>query len=189
MNKDQIMELRLRLLENGYTPLPNLDKRICYKGWPKVKVTKERIQQWKRMRKYQATGIRLENGLAVVDLDIDQKIAMEKVKVAVNKLFVDWEIDPENVPVRHGKGYKQAWFVRTDEPFAYLHSHHWLAPNAGPNEAPAHAEIFGGARPRLAGGTPFCCPVPSGICAIAGNEVRSGDVQETARRSRLSERH
>ena len=63
--------LRLRLLANGYTPLPNFDKVCLEWNWPRLVVDAAEIVSWKGSRslRRQATGLRVENGLCVADVD------------------------------------------------------------------------------------------------------------------------
>ena len=72
---DQITALRLKLLENGFSPIRNRDKRTFCEGWPSLEITPDEIARWSRMTRDKATGIRVEHGLAVIDTDIhDQKV-------------------------------------------------------------------------------------------------------------------
>src|SRR6478609_6726907 len=68
---DPLTALRLRLLENGYTPLPNRNKVCRQWNWPRLKVDKAMILSWhgSRSLRRQATGLRVENGLCVLDVD------------------------------------------------------------------------------------------------------------------------
>ena len=60
-------ELRLKLLANGYVPLPNEGKPCYLKGWPRVTVTESLVLSWAR-RYSPTTGLRLDN-LVAFDLD------------------------------------------------------------------------------------------------------------------------
>ena len=52
--------LRLRLYENGFTPLANKSKMCLIKGWSTLEVTPELIQSkaWARSGSFLDTGIR-----------------------------------------------------------------------------------------------------------------------------------
>lgn len=140
-------KLRLALLANGYTPLANRDKACYLEGWPKIEVTETVLRKWDRSRRFAATGIRIENGLAVIDMDIDHKIA-EDVLARLEANFPALA----SAPLRHSGGDKFALFVRTSEPFGRLHSRRWIAPGENADEHGAHAmEIFGGTSPRQFG--------------------------------------
>lgn len=141
-------KLRLQLLENGWSPIPNIGKACYLEGWPDVAVTPEVIDHWeRRFRRFPDTGLRVENGLAVIDFDIDHEV-MERVAAAVER-----EV-PETLGalVRYGKGSKEAWFVCTTELFSRIHSHRFTAPGENVDEhGTHHVEIFGGAAARQFG--------------------------------------
>lgn len=142
---DTIYDLRKQLLSNGFTPLPNRDKRCFLERWPSVEVTDAALQNWQRkVRRFSATGLRVENGLAVIDIDVDHPI-MEKLAVALEKVV------PEGYLLRRGKGHKEAWFVRTAEPFTRIFTRRWTAPGTTADEGTCCVEIFGGATPRQFG--------------------------------------
>lgn len=141
-------QLRKTLLANGYTPTPNVGKACYMKGWPTVEVDDDTIEHWgKRHTRFADTGIRVENDLAVIDIDINHEV-IEHVARAIEEAF------PQVLSglVRYGKGYKEAWFVRTREPFTRLHTRRWLASGADLERDGAQVvEIFGGASPRQFG--------------------------------------
>lgn len=144
-------ELRKQLLANGYLCLANLDKRCVLPDWPRVAVDTKMIERWTRMRRYGATGIRVENGLAVIDIDVNDA----KVTTAIS----DWivrnipELGDPNAPwlVRVGKGHKEAWFVRTAETFSRLHTRRWVRSGDTTDDGTHSVEIFGGGSPRQFG--------------------------------------
>lgn len=138
---DEVEALRLRLLANGYQPLANRDKRCFLPAWPSVNVTSEAIAEWRRKHsgRYTATGVRLGNGLACCDVDIDdQKI--------VDALF-NWTLDTfpetEQACVRRGSGNKEAIFLRTTEPFGRIHTRAFQKPGALGDDPAHRVEIFG----------------------------------------------
>jgi hypothetical protein len=145
---DNTSALRKQLLANGYTPLPNVGKMTFMEGWPKKEVTPEVIDTWSRRNKrWPDTGIRVENGLAVIDLDIDHEV-IEQVAKALEAEFPELR----RALIRYGKGVKEAWFLRTSEPFSRIHSHRFTAPGENVEEhGTHHVEIFGGASPRQFG--------------------------------------
>jgi hypothetical protein len=148
---DGITSLRLRLLENGYTPIRNRDKRTFMKAWPTAEITPEEIARWERkFPQDTATGLRLEDGLAVIDFDIDDPIMKDIANAVLDAVpaLADQRVP---LPVRFGKGSKEAWFVRVDHPFGRLHSRAWLRPGTGPDEGAHRVEVFGGASPRQFG--------------------------------------
>lgn len=141
-------QLRLKLLENGWSPIPNRDKRTFLEGWPSIEIMPELIRQWGRARRWPATGLRIENGLAVIDIDVNDQKAFDAVWAAMAAA------DPDIVQcglLRRGKGCKVALFVRVEEPFAYMHTRRWRWPGAGPDDETMAVEIFGGAAARQFG--------------------------------------
>lgn len=146
---NSIEQLRLQLVENGYSPLPNIDKRCFLKGWPDVAIDADEIARWSRRHKrWTATGLRVEKGLAVVDIDVCDQAAADAVIKAIG------EAVPDMVDCglqRFGKGSKVALFVRTDELFSRIHTRRWLAPGATPDDDTHCVEIFGGAAARQFG--------------------------------------
>lgn len=149
-NADAQTEFRRAALENGYTPLPNDDKRCMVKGWGTLEPTPEAIEEWSRKLVYQATGLRVENGLCAIDVDIDDSALVERL----------WERAVAQYPqlrdalVRFGSGDKELWLCRTDEPFSVIFSTLHVKPGVDPEEddAPAYRlEAFGGGHTRQIG--------------------------------------
>lgn len=136
-----ITALRRKLLENGYTPLPNYDKRNFLKGWPTVEVDEAALATWARKHKsFAATGLRLDNGLAVIDIDIDDEIVPRLADIFHDSL------------IRFGGGeWKEARFMRTSEPFGRIHSRRWVRPGESLDGPAQGIEIFGGASARQFG--------------------------------------
>lgn len=145
---DTITQQRLQLLANGFTPLPNLGKTCYMKDWPRIEVTETEIAKWaRRHKRYTSTGVRVENGLAVIDFDVDDEI-MDVIAERVLDRLEGLANEDVPLPVRGGKGSKEAWFVRTVEPFKRAYSHAWIKPG-GAEDDPAHrVEIFGGVSAR-----------------------------------------
>lgn len=147
-----IEQLRLQLLANGYSPIRNRDKRCFMPGWPSVEITEAEIKSWSRKHSRDAaTGLRVENGLAVIDIDIDDQVIVDQLANRI--LDICPQLEREDVPllVRKGKGFKEAWFVRTTEMFSRIHSRAWLRPGAMPDDPSHRVEVFGGAVARQFG--------------------------------------
>lgn len=146
---EDVSILRSKLIENGYSPLPNIDKRCFLKGWPDVAVDADEIARWsRRHRRWTATGLRVERGLAVVDIDVSDPATFAAVLKAMR------EKHPDVVECglqRSGKGCKLAIFVRTAESFSRIHTRRWLAPGATADDDSHSVEIFGGASARQFG--------------------------------------
>jgi hypothetical protein len=111
---DQQTRIRRALLAGGYTPLANKDKMCILLGWSSLVVTEALIETWSDAWKYRGTGVRLDNGLCMVDMDIND----EAMVVAICDTMPDdlWALFGE-APRRFGRGAKEAWFVRVDRPF------------------------------------------------------------------------
>lgn len=133
-------DLRLKLLANGYVPTPNLGKMPLLKGWPTVKVDETVIASWSRRHKrLPDTGIRLEDDLCVIDLDVDDQV-MEEIVTAIEHALPTLA----SSLLRHGKGYKEAWFLRCPEPVGHLNTRRWCAPGTTEDDGRIGAvEIFG----------------------------------------------
>lgn len=147
---EEATALRLKLLENGYEPIPNRDKRTFFPGWPHIELTRDEILSWqRRFRRDLATGLRLANMQAVVDVDINDEKAADAVYGEMCEAVP--RLTSVNVLERGGKGYKIAMFCRTAELFSRIHSRRWLPPGASGDAETACVEIFGGASHRQFG--------------------------------------
>lgn len=115
-------DIRRGLLTNGYTPLANKDKMCVLRGWSDIYVDDAKIDEWSQQLKWRATGVRIERGLAVIDLDVNDDDAIAAIIDAIPADI--WAI-LQDAPVRRGKGAKEAWFVRLadgEQPFYRLAS-------------------------------------------------------------------
>lgn len=135
-------DLRLRLLENGYTPLMNLDKVTRLTGWQTLDVTPEVIARWGRSRGFDATGLRLDHGLAALDFDVNHPAALD-LYAALETAFPDLLACPARGTTASPK---EAWFFRTPEPFGRV-----FTPTFVDGDEGLTVEIFGGASPRQFG--------------------------------------
>ena len=135
--------VRRQLLANGYVPLANKDKMCVLPGWSDLTVDEALIDKWSRELKWRATGVRVERGLAVIDLDVNDAEAVNAIVDALPEEI--WEI-LQDAPIRRGKGAKEAWFCRLaegEEPFYRLASAGFRR-EAG-DETVQRVEIFAGA--------------------------------------------
>lgn len=148
-NLKEIAKLRLQLLDNGYSPIASYDKRCFMKGWPTVVIDETIIEKvWARKHRDDGTAIRVENGLCVIDIDIDHRIIDDVCDAMIDTL--DEDVEPFRLE-RRGKGFKLAWYVQTDDLFQRLHSRKWIAPGESADESTHCIEIFGGGSPRYFG--------------------------------------
>jgi len=146
--------LRLKLLANGYTPLPNKNKKPGLCAWGKVAVTEAEIQRWGRSRGLLATGIRVENGLVVIDIDVDDEALVSRICNAL--MDIVRVLGDETTPwlERSSGGFKIALYVRTEEPFKRKATCRYVMPGYKPDDAKAPTalvEIYGGASDRQFG--------------------------------------
>ncbi len=145
-------QIRLQLLANGYTPIRNHDKRTFMEGWPKAVITEDEIRRWtRRFSRDTATGIRVENGLMVIDFDIDDRSATDAIYNAVMDAVPALADGSKPLLVRTGKGAKEAWYVRCEELFGRIFSHGWVRPGETEDDGVHRVEIFGGGMPRQFG--------------------------------------
>lgn len=139
-------DARLRLLENGYSPLPNYDKMCLLEGWPEAEIDEALVRRWGRGRAFLATGLRLDNGLCAIDFDVNHEAALD----LYDSLLETYPELAEGI-MRQGKGFKEAWFVRTSEPFPRIAGPLLAAPGAAEDDEAHRVEVFGGGSPRQFG--------------------------------------
>lgn len=140
MSTQDVENMRLAMLANGYTPLPNEGKICRLKGWPTVGVSSRTINSWTCIKSLPDTGVRIENKVGVLDLDIDNPLIV-KVAEAVETRYPTIK----RSLLRHGRGHKEAWFFRISQPFSRYATRRWAAP--GPSNCErdeASVEAFGG---------------------------------------------
>lgn len=148
--------VRLQLHTLGYVPLPTRGKIPEIKGWnakdyydkeispPKIKGdVARRLESWiRRFPKAHTTGVRIENGLTVIDIDCDDEAMVIKLLAALKKIaFEVWQ----RAPIRYGGGrFKVALFVRLEgEDFTRIGTKKYHRPNESPDKY-HHVEAFGG---------------------------------------------
>jgi hypothetical protein len=116
---------RKQLAALGYRILPNVDKVCRVTGWNSPEwVTRElasngkgsvaeRIERWPlRFPECHATGVRLENGLGAIDLDVDNFDIMASLFAFLGTLVPEVAA---RAPARYGGGeHKVALFVRIE---------------------------------------------------------------------------
>jgi len=122
--------LRLQLLALGYSIIPNINKECRTTGWntPEFAArenTAARIESWpRRFPEAPATGLRLENGVGAIDIDVDHPI--------VDALMAQVAIIAPDVaaraPTRYGGGtHKIALFVQIEgELFRRVYSRKYI---------------------------------------------------------------
>jgi len=132
--------IRLKLYENGFTPLPNRSKMCLLAGWSTVDVTPEMIQttEWARARRSQDTGIRCGDVIAI-DIDVDDKDLLNDLLDAV----VEQGILPESPFVRIGMPPRELWVYRTAEKIGKRTTGHFMPPDAPADHKGFAVEILG----------------------------------------------
>ena len=150
--EDPLTALRLRLLTNGYTPLPNFNKVCREWNWPRLVVDAAVIVSWKGSRslRLQATGLRVENGLCVPDVDSTDLRLTKGFRAdlaGINPAVATQALE------RHGgAGGKFALFCRREEAEAYyrIQSRKWVREediNKPTEERAEHRlEVFAGTK-------------------------------------------
>lgn len=107
-------EIRHKLLENGYIPLANVDKRCMLRAWPTLEVDHDTIDDWGDRRGLRATGVRMEGDLVALDFDIDDEGMLDRIWDAVAEKDEDLYEKLETLPLRAGKGAKVCLFGRLE---------------------------------------------------------------------------
>jgi RecA-family ATPase len=120
-----LTELRLRLLENGHTPLPAVGKQVLLPEWSTRSINATDVRAWETAhRGWRNTGIR---GPAL-DVDIKDPEAAEAVRQEVN----DWFGDRGVLLRRVGKAPKFLVPFRVKAPFGVINQG-FEAPNGEPH--------------------------------------------------------
>jgi len=154
-------ETRQRLLANGYHPIPNKDRSTFLSAWnqkdyahhpvlfgPKYKTQEAAAASWiRRYPKWEATGLRIEEGLRAIDADI---VHAALADIAYDIIAAVAPDVADRAPMRYGaSNTKFALFVRSGgeadkADLTRLHSHKYIA--ADEDKAAKHSmiEIFTG---------------------------------------------
>jgi hypothetical protein len=132
--------LRLKLYDNGFAPLANYRKMCLLAGWSTIDVTPDLIQsaEWARSRKFQDTGIRCGDVVAL-DWDIDDADLLNDMLDAV----VEQGILPESTFVRIGMPPRELWVYRTSEKIGKRTTGHFMPPNPPADHKGFAVEILG----------------------------------------------
>ena len=131
---DDLTKTRLQLYRLGYTIIPTRGKQALLSGWnspdfiareltakPGKRTVEERIAKWPTIPLYrhlQSTGVRIEQGLAAIDNDIDDGPMIEAVLAFIADIAPDIHA---RAPRRYGGGtFKLALFVQKADEGAEL---------------------------------------------------------------------
>lgn len=132
--------IRLKLYQNGYTPLANRNKMCLIRGWSTLDVTPELLKskEWARSR-FQDTGLRCGDIIAL-DWDIDDKDLLNDLLDAV----IEEGIIEESPFVRIGKPPRELWVYRTRDKIGKRTTGHFMPVNPGEEIGSGYAvEILG----------------------------------------------
>jgi putative DNA primase/helicase len=134
---EDILALRLRLLENGFDPVIVSGKAAVMTGWPHLQPTAERLREWTYQHPGATnTGNRARNAPAL-DIDIMHQAAAEAVEVLARRHFGG----RGDIHVRIGLPPKRLIPLRADSPFRKL-TRVFTAP-VGADGKPPKIEILG----------------------------------------------
>jgi hypothetical protein len=156
-------DIRITLYANGYTPLPNRDKRCLLGGWsdanykrkwldsgrsePAVKIARMEML----LPQDKATGLRVQDGLLPIDLDIRDGEMLDRVLEELRRIAPDVH---DLAPRRTGEAPKVMLFARWvpsgahPEMFTKISSHRFVAPGDTKGQL---IEVFGGASNKKGG--------------------------------------
>ena len=117
MSPDPIADLRMRLRQAGYSPLPLVGKRPVCEGWQnQTDVTDHEIDLWARAHPAATnTGV-LTRLVPTLDIDILDEEAARAVEELIHSHFDDLGC----VLPRVGQAPKRCYPFRTDDPFAKI---------------------------------------------------------------------
>ncbi len=101
-------EMRLRLLANGYEPLPLAGRDCLLAGWSKAAITPDMAESWEHVPQWSNTGLRCGR-LAVADIDIIDAARAKAVEAAVTR-----ELGPS--PLRRVGSKGVALLYRNESP-------------------------------------------------------------------------
>lgn len=138
-------QLRLKLYDNGFSPLANKSKLCLIPGWSKIDVNPEVIQSelWAghpraRVVNFPDTGIRCGDVIAL-DWDVDDKALLNKLLDAV----VEQGLVEESSFVRIGRPPRELWVYRTSDKIGKRTTGHFMPPDAGPDHKGFAVEVLG----------------------------------------------
>jgi hypothetical protein len=148
--------LRLQLLARGYAVLPCRGKVPAIHGWSDVDYVASqisdgprgtraaRVESWeRRFSRAVTTGVRVENGLVVIDIDVNDAQMVLEIISAIETIAPEvWS----RAPTRFGGGDKVAMFCRLDgEAFTRVPQTTRKYRRPEDDDSKYHAiEIFGG---------------------------------------------
>lgn len=123
-------EIRLRLRQNGYDPLPVINKAPVLKAWEtKLGLTEDEIAFWATsFPEALSTGV-LTKFLPTIDVDVLDPAAAE----AAEEIIREEHEESGDIIVRFGQAPKRCVFFRTSAPFSKI-TRNLVAPNGKPEQ-------------------------------------------------------
>lgn len=133
-------QLRLKLYEQGYTPLANKRKLCLVPQWNSIQVTPDLInsREWARSKSFADTGIRCGDVVAL-DIDVDDKALLNGLLDAI----VEQGIVEESPFVRIGMPPRELWVYRTSEKIGKRTTGHFMPKDAGEGHKGFAVEVLG----------------------------------------------
>lgn len=133
-------ELRLRLYDNGFTPLPNYHKMCLLKEWSTLTITPELIKsrEWSRSNRDRDTGIRCGDVIAI-DWDVNNEELLNQLLDEV----VASDVIEESSFVRIGRPPREMWLYRTAEKIGKRTTGFFRAAGAPDDVKAEQVEILG----------------------------------------------
>jgi hypothetical protein len=141
-----VMNLRLAVYANGWTPMPCESKGYVLDDWNRIVINKDVIRGWDSYRKgagshLMGTGLRIEGPAFVVDLDIKQADVMNRVLDKIQAAYPEFYA---GALWRNSGAISLALFGQVSEPVGGRHSITYGRRLAdGTVVDKAHAETYG----------------------------------------------
>jgi hypothetical protein len=130
---------RLAMWDNSYWPVLNDCKEAVLTGWQKQRPSRDEVLSWDRSA-YPSTEMKIDGDLAVIDTDIREKALIDALLDVLDERYPELFV---HGLVRHAGEVKQAWFVRTEEPFQKIYTRKWTRGDPDdPKSETQHVECF-----------------------------------------------
>jgi len=138
--RKQCTELRLRLYDNGFTPLPNKNKMCLLPEWTTVEIDRETIQsrEWNRSAQRRDTGLRCGDIIAI-DWDINDA---DLIATVMNGVVAAGIVQRSDF-VRVGKAPREMWIFRTHDKIGKRTTGFFAPGDAEEGFKPHQVEILG----------------------------------------------
>ena len=139
-SRERRTEIRTKLWDNGFTPLPNLRKMCLMLNWSREEITRELVtsRAWHRMTRFQDTGLRCGDIIAI-DFDVNDKALLNDLLDEI----VAQGIIPESSFVRIGRPPREMWVYRTSDKIGKRTTGFFAHPNAEEGTKSEQVEILG----------------------------------------------